>query len=114
MTEGVITIQMLRVEWGKCYWKADVKINLLGYDVSYQTLGGPTIGNIIFPGHVKLKFHSNSALKTSIPKHPIILSKALAPFTSIFSAHNKVHFLTIYLLHFPKLYPLSNVPLPEG
>jgi hypothetical protein len=29
------------------------------------------------------------------------------------SAHNKVHFLTLYLLHFLTLYPISNIPLQE-
>jgi hypothetical protein len=29
-------------------------------------------------------------------------------------AHNNTRFLILYLLHFPKLYPFSNVPLPEG
>jgi hypothetical protein len=28
--------------------------------------------------------------------------------------HVKFHFLTLYLLHFPTLYPLSNVSLAEG
>jgi hypothetical protein len=29
-------------------------------------------------------------------------------------AHNKAHLIIVYLLHFPALYPLSNVPLPDG
>jgi hypothetical protein len=32
----------------------------------------------------------------------------------ISSAHDKVHLLSIYFLHFPTLYLLSNVPSPEG
>jgi hypothetical protein len=35
------------------------------------------------------------------------------PASLISSAHNNVHFLTLYL-HFPKCYPTSNVTLPEG
>jgi hypothetical protein len=31
-----------------------------------------------------------------------------------FCAHNKVHFLTLYLLHFPTFYLLSNLHLGEG
>jgi hypothetical protein len=30
------------------------------------------------------------------------------------SVHNKVHFLILYLFHLLKLYPPSNVSLPEG
>jgi hypothetical protein len=31
----------------------------------------------------------------------------------LLSAHKNVHILPLYLFQFPKLYPLSNVPLPE-
>jgi hypothetical protein len=41
-----------------------------------------------------------------------MLRKTPAQFLS--SAHSKVHLLALYLLHFLKLYPISNVLLPEG
>jgi hypothetical protein len=56
---------------------------------------------------VTSKFCSNVALPTLISIIiPITRSKA--------PAHNKFHFVILYLLHFPTLYPISNVPLPEG
>jgi hypothetical protein len=49
-------------------------------------------------------FRSNAALRTLIQKlHPIIGSKPPSPL--LHSAHN---------VHILKLYPLSNVPIPEG
>jgi hypothetical protein len=42
---------------------------------------------------------------------PTIRSKSPAQILSY--AENKFHILTLYLIHFPKLYPPSNVPLPE-
>jgi hypothetical protein len=30
------------------------------------------------------------------------------------SGHKKANFLTLHLLHFPTLYPFSDVPVPEG
>jgi hypothetical protein len=43
---------------------------------------------------------------------PVILRKALVQ--ALFSAYNDVHFLTHHLPHFPTLYPLSYISLPEG
>jgi hypothetical protein len=39
-------------------------------------------------------------------------SKDLAELIS--AGHSNVHFLTLYLLHFPKIYPTPNVILPKG
>jgi hypothetical protein len=36
------------------------------------------------------------------------------PWGALFSVHDKVQFLTPFLLHFPKIYPLSNIYLPAG
>jgi hypothetical protein len=54
----------------------------------------------------------NAALPTFVSKlYPIIHSKA--PAQLLASAHNRVRFLTLYRLHFPKIYPSLKVPLPE-
>jgi hypothetical protein len=57
-------------------------------------------------------FSSNVVLPTLISKLiPNIESNA--SFQPLFSAHSRVHILTLYLFHFLELYPLSNVPLPR-
>jgi hypothetical protein len=59
------------------------------------------------------QFHSNAAIPTLISKLiPIIRSKS--PLQILSSAHNIVHTLSLYHFYFPKLYPSTNVPLPEG
>jgi hypothetical protein len=42
------------------------------------------------------------------------IRRSKAPAQLFFSAHNKVHILNVYFLHFLKLYPASNVCIPEG
>jgi hypothetical protein len=51
-----------------------------------------------------------------LPKFHVALLASLAAFPMLIlsSADNKVHFPTLYLFHFLKLYPPSNALLPEG
>jgi hypothetical protein len=53
------------------------------------------------------------ALSTLISKL-ISIIRSNAPAQLVSSAHNKIHFQTLYPFYFLELYPLSNVPLPEG
>jgi hypothetical protein len=40
--------------------------------------------------------------------------RSTAPAHLLSSAHNAFNFLTLYLLHFPTLYPFLKEPIPEG
>jgi hypothetical protein len=62
--------------------------------------------------NVKSKLYSDAALVTLRSKLITIMRrKAYAQLHA--SAHNKVHILTLYLLHFLTHYPISNALLPE-
>jgi hypothetical protein len=66
---------------------------------------------VILASHAALPLLDQLRSNAVLPK---LISK-LIPFTrSKVPALYKVHFLTLYLLLFPKLYRISDVPLPEG
>jgi hypothetical protein len=101
------------------YLKAELLAT--GHFASGRSCGRPTRSRLSWFSSVpeqnaELVTNSHVALNASHAALSMLIriSHQSSPSQLLSSAHKACHFLTLYLLHFPKLYPISEVYLPEG